>query len=569
MAKSVNVILNCTNKLTPATDKAGRSLRQLNADTKTVQRSINNMTTNATKKFNNFKSGAMQATKAVGALAVVGMGVVAKNGLELASDLQEVQNVVDTTFGANSTINTFAKTTANQFGVSQLQAKKFSGTLGAMMKASGLGGVELQTMSKGLTGLSGDFASFYNVDPQQAFDDIKSAMAGGTETMLKYGLNMQVASMQEYAHTKGINKKWEAMSQAEKTQLRYNYIMEKSKDAQGDFAKTNQGFANQMRILKLNFDDISMSIMTNVLPSVNRFVIKLNDVRPEVDKMVNSMKPMIKEALDFGKSIIYIVKNVGGFIIKHREAFKFLGVLVGGLIIGVKVAKAYLVVMNLINLATKAQGVAFALSPFGMIVIAIVAVIAVGYLLIKNWDFIKTKFMGFVTAIGAALISFKSAFVGAFAGIGKAIGGVFIGIGNTIKGALFGWINMYIKMFNILIGGLQKIKFKIPKGIPVVGGMGVDMSGLPKIPELKTYAKGGLANKASIFGEAGTEMAIPMKPNDPQAQGLLQDANRKMGNGNNKPIINIKIDTFIGQESFADKVGDLIMNKLDMALANG
>jgi hypothetical protein len=118
--------------------------------------------------------------------AAVGITKLAKDSIMLASDLTEVQNVVDTTFGKNgaTSINKFANTAATKFGMSALQAKQFNGTLGAMMKSSGITGKKLIDMSTNLTGLSSDMASFYNLKPEEAFDKLRSAISGETKQLV-------------------------------------------------------------------------------------------------------------------------------------------------------------------------------------------------------------------------------------------------------------------------------------------------------------------------------------------------------------------------------------------------
>lgn len=102
----------------------------------------------------------------------------AKNSLKLASDLQEVQNVVDTTFGPDaSKINEWSKNAQTAFGMSELSAKKFNGTMGAMLKSMGLTQDEVYNMSTSMTGLAGDFASFYNLEHEEAFEKIRSGIS--------------------------------------------------------------------------------------------------------------------------------------------------------------------------------------------------------------------------------------------------------------------------------------------------------------------------------------------------------------------------------------------------------
>ncbi len=200
-----------------------------------------NMVGSAFKKL----GGIVATAFAVGKLVEFG-----KSSIELASNLTEVQNVVDVTFGSMAAdINNWSKTALQQFGLSELSAKKYSSTMGAMMKSSGLAGVQMEGMAKKLTELSADMASFYNLSNDMAFEKIRSGISGETEPLKQLGINMSVANMEAFALTQGIKKQYQQMTQAEQTLLRYNYLLSVSKDAQGDFARTSGSWANQVKLL--------------------------------------------------------------------------------------------------------------------------------------------------------------------------------------------------------------------------------------------------------------------------------------------------------------------------------
>lgn len=250
----------------------------------------------AEKGVNSLKGKISSGFKTMGATAVKGVAAVTgaliamgSKCVDVASDLTEVQNVVDTTFGDGAeTINQWAKDASKNFGLTELQAKQFTGTLGAMMKSSGITGESLNTMSMDLAGLSADFASFYNLDHEEAFEKIRSAISGETEPMKALGINMSVTNMEAYALSKGINKSWNEMTQAEQTTLRYNYLMEKGADASGDFAKTlDTSLANQLRVAKNEITSLCGEIGQNLLPSV------LNGtkvIREEIGKISEAFK---------------------------------------------------------------------------------------------------------------------------------------------------------------------------------------------------------------------------------------------------------------------------------------
>ncbi|MEG0509335.1 MAG: DNA-binding protein, partial [Eubacterium sp.] len=141
---------------------------------------------------------------AAGGAAMAGAAVKA---VKLASDLTEVQNVVDTTFGKDADkINQWAKDAATSFGMAELDAKKFNGTIGAMLKSMGMTGDEVTSMSTDMVGLAGDMASFYNLSHEEAFEKIRAGISGETEPLKQLGINMSVANLEAYALSKGITK---------------------------------------------------------------------------------------------------------------------------------------------------------------------------------------------------------------------------------------------------------------------------------------------------------------------------------------------------------------------------
>ena len=198
---------------------------------------------------------------ALGYISLRAITEFVKAATELASDLTEVQNVVDVTFGSMAKdINDFASTALDNFGLSELSAKKFASTMGAMLKSSGLAGESVKKMSIELTKLTADMASFYNLKPEEAFQKIRAGISGETEPLKQLGINMSVANMQAYALAQGITKKWQAMSQAEQTMLRYNYLLSVTKDAQGDFARNVGTWANQTKILTEQWNALKATI---------------------------------------------------------------------------------------------------------------------------------------------------------------------------------------------------------------------------------------------------------------------------------------------------------------------
>ena len=194
-----------------------------------------------------------------------------KEAVDAASDLREVQNVVDVTFGENAgQIDAWAKTAITQFGLTETKAKQFASTMGAMMKSSGLAGPEIVDMSEKLAGLAADMSSFYNMDFDTAFQKIRSGISGETEPLKQLGINMSVANLEAFALQQGLSKTFDQMSQSEQIMVRYQYLMQATADAQGDFARTSDGYANSLRLLEANVQSIQTKLGAMLIPALEQ-----------------------------------------------------------------------------------------------------------------------------------------------------------------------------------------------------------------------------------------------------------------------------------------------------------
>lgn len=226
-------------------------------------------------------SGQFLANMAVNGINSIIDGVTGSisESIGLASDLVETQNVVDVTFeDSASTINKWAQEALNAYGITETKAKQYSSTLGAMLKSMGIADAQVLQMSTDMAGLAADMASFYNLDHDTAFEKIRSGISGETEPLKSLGINMSVANLNAFALEKGMNKAFDKMSQAEQATLRYQYLLEATKDAQGDFARTGDSFSNEMRKLQTNLDRIKTEFGKGLLGVVTPAISLLNNV---------------------------------------------------------------------------------------------------------------------------------------------------------------------------------------------------------------------------------------------------------------------------------------------------
>lgn len=241
---------------------------------------------NFSKSMSGIEGMAKKAAKTLAAtFAVKGITDFGKQCLDLGSDLTEVQNVVDTAFGpkVSKKVDKFAQSAATSFGLSETMAKRYAGTFGAMATAFGFSQDQAADMSTQLTGLAGDVASFYNISQDEAYTKLKSVFTGETESLKDLGVVMTQTALDSYAMANGFGKTTAQMSEAEKVALRYKFVQDQLNIASGDFAKTSGSWANQVRILSLQFDSLKASIGQGL---INLFTPIIQQVNALMKKMV-------------------------------------------------------------------------------------------------------------------------------------------------------------------------------------------------------------------------------------------------------------------------------------------
>lgn len=423
--------------------------------------------------------------------------------VKMASDLSEVQNVVDTTFRESSnTINEFAKNAAEQFGISELSAKQFTGTMGAMLKSMGLGNKEVTDMSMALAGLAGDMASFYNLDPTEAFEKLRSGISGETEPLKQLGINMSVVNLEAFAMSQGIKKSYDSMTQAEQATLRYQYIMSTTADAQGDYAKTADSTANKTRTTMLQFQTLSAELGEQLLPIVN-----------EVLGVLQKMISWFTNLDDNGKKLVLTIAGIA-------VAIGPVSLAIGNLIkVGTGISKVVSIVKNW-SLVTKAMtaaqwllNAAMNANPISLIIAGIAALIAILVVCYNKFEWFRDAvnaiaqgianfFIGAWNAIGNVASSIWNGILNLFSMGGKIFTGIVDGIGNifkTIVNALISGINRVIRIpFDVINGILNFIRNISFLGIaPFKGLWKQNPLPVPQIPTLNVgtnyIAREGLA----------------------------------------------------------------------------
>lgn len=360
-------------------------------------------------------------------IAGLGLGYLLKeqftSAVEYASDLTEVQNVVDVTFGETSRqIDEWAQGTLDSVGLSELSAKQYAGTMGAMLKSSGLTGDAVNDMSMSITELAGDMASFYNLDTDAAFEKIRSGISGETEPLKQLGINMSVANLEAYALSQGINTAYSEMSQAEQTTLRYNYLMQQTADAQGDYARNSDSYANQVRHLGEAWQAFTGELASDVLPILNEVVGTLGDGVQFLSDNWNVLAPLLGG----------IIAITGVYLVQANAAAVATGI--------------WTTAQNIFNAVMSAN-------PIAKIIMAVTALIAVIYAIV-----------GVINNVTGETYSATGIIFGAIATVSAAIFNVVIGVINgTISMGVELWnfiasfANFFGNVFNDPIGAIARL----------------------------------------------------------------------------------------------------------------
>ena len=436
-----------TYKVTLDSDGAIKSMEK-------IEKTADKTSKKADELANKFKSIGTKMTVGL-TVPITAFGTYA---VKMASDLNEVQNVVDTTFeNSSETINKFAKSAAEQFGISELSAKQFTGTMGAMLKSMGLGNKDITDMSIALSGLAGDMASFYNLDPEEAFEKLRSGISGETEPLKQLGINMSVVNLEAFAMSKGITKSYDSMTQAEQATLRYQYIMETTADAQGDYSKTADSTANKTRTTMLQFQTLSAELGQQLLPIVNDVLGALQSVIKWFNNLDASGKRVVLILGGIALAIGPVATAIGGLITIGTGISKI-----------TEAMKKWEVVTKLQAVATKAMTIAqgalntvMNMNPISLIVIAIVALIAIIVVLWNKCEWFREGVMTVINAIWGAIQSVGSFIMGVFQNVFNFVSGIFTNLWNVIQTV----VNTIVSIFSTAWNTIKNVATTVWNGI--------------------------------------------------------------------------------------------------------
>lgn len=364
---------------------------------------------------------------------IVALGV---KSLLSASDVEESANKVSVVFGdAASSVLSFSETASTALGMTKQKALEAAGTFGNLFVATGLTQSTSAELSTQLVQLASDLASFNNMDPTEVLEKLRSGLVGEVEPLRTLGVNLTASAVQAKAMEMGLADANGELSQSALLQARFALIMEQTQTAQGDFARTSDGVANSIRILKAEVGDITVEFGKELLPIVK-----------------DDLLPVIKELLEWFKSLSPEMKHTIVVVAGLAAA-------VGPLLIGLG---------SLITLFTSLQPVLAAAGTTASVVggvlsgplaLAIAGVAAGVALLYAGWkanflgiqDTVKTIF----EAIKSIFSAFQKAVSGDWRGFGEDLRKAWDSVWELIRQRLQSGGDAVLSIFRTIIGGIK------------------------------------------------------------------------------------------------------------------
>lgn len=309
--------------------------REITATENEAQRARDRLKEIDTLRMDQIKSTLSQVSSALDSVGKnLTLGVTAPlvaagtASFKMASDMEEAINKVDVSFGdAAETVHAFSNETLTTYGIAKSTALDMSGYFGDMATSMGFSQEQAAEMSKQLVGLAGDLASFKNISLSEAQTALAAIFTGETESLKQLGIVMTETNLDAYAMAKGIETSTQSMDQAQKTALRMQYVLDNTKNAQGDFARTSDSSANQLRILTESLKELAAIAGQELIPIITPIIQKLNSIIQSIGQLDEGTKEIITKVAVFAASfgpLLSVSGKMTGVVTTLITAYKSL-----------------------------------------------------------------------------------------------------------------------------------------------------------------------------------------------------------------------------------------------------
>ena len=520
----------------------------------------------AGKGFSGGFGGALKGLGGViaGGLAAAGIGSFLKDSVSQASDLSESLNAVSVTYGAASEgIVALGETAATRLGLSATDFNALSvqfASFGDNIADNG----DVVGFIDDITTRSADFASVMNLDVAEASRMFQSGLAGETEPLKKFGIDLSAAAVDAYALANGIGEAGKPLTEAQKQQARYGALMEQTAKTQGDFSNTSDGLANAQRILGANFDNMKAQVggpllgafanlTTGLLPVVETMGPLLTGVIEDLAPIITDLAGQIPGLLESFLPMLPVIGELAGIFLELAADLLpiFVDLIMALMpaitdllpILAEFIGNAMQVLVPiLVQLIDALVPIIEALLPVFMelfealapvVLTLIEAMLPIIELLLPMFveliEFLTPILVTVAEIIGNILVFAIELFVGAITGITESLAtfgeffrtlwdGIkefFVNTINALISGFEGFVNFVIRGVNKIVDALNGLSFEVPDWVPEIGGATLGFS-IPKIPEISlgriALANGGLVTGPTnaLIGEAGPEVVIPL-----------------------------------------------------------
>lgn len=309
-----------------------------------------------------------------------------------ASDAAELQSAFNVTFGdMSAAMNEWAEKTGDAMGRSTQEMQRGANMFGLFFNQAAPTKQAAAEMSQSFAVLAQDLSSFYNVDPGVALEKLRSGLSGETEPLRDFGIFLTEASVGAKALEMGLAKTTKELTEQDKVMARAALIMEATKNAQGDVARTSDGTANQIRKSKAAWEELQVTIGTKLLPAVTPLITVVGDLLTGFSQLPGPVQTGVVGFLALSAAVGPLLMGIGGLIGP-----------IAGMITGLRGLKAAFDFAGLVRNAIPIIGalgkalMGLALNPVFLIIAALIAGV---YLAWRNWDKIKP----IIDAVGKAL----------------------------------------------------------------------------------------------------------------------------------------------------------------------